>query len=195
MLNVVKVTKTHFATVLPRIVNLSKNSSYLCFAQCSKWGQIITPSVSLLSVANIIKIVLCHCFAQGSKFGQRPLYSQFCSGWQIWSKQLFPILFPVVVKLIKYQFFCIFAQDGKCYHNSSFPYFKSGIKQSWLKYHFFKLSLKIANLIKKNIIYVFLVFIWYHKWLTNNLDTNQNFKNKMSLLSLILHCTIESKLN
>ena len=87
LLNVAKVTKTHFSTVLPRIVNLSKNSPYLCIAQCSKWGQIITSSVSLLSVANMIKIGVCHCFAQGSKFGQIPLYSQFCSGWQIWSKQ------------------------------------------------------------------------------------------------------------
>ena len=76
-----------FLTVLPRIVNLSKNSPYLCFAQCSKWVQIITSSISLLSVANMIKIVVCHCSAQGSKFGQIPLYSQFCSGWQIWTKQ------------------------------------------------------------------------------------------------------------
>ena len=48
---------------------------------------IITSSISLLSVANMIKIVVCHCFAQGSKFGQIPLYSQFGAGWQIWSKQ------------------------------------------------------------------------------------------------------------
>ena len=114
----------------------------------------------------MIKIGVCHCFAQGSKFGQRPLYSQFCSGWQIWSRQLFPILFPIVVKLIKYQFFCIFAQDGKCYHNSSFPYFKSG-KQSWLKYHFFKLSLKIANLIKTSLSTCFLfLFGTINDWQT-----------------------------
>ena len=81
-----KVTKTHFSSVLPRIVNLSKNSLYLCITQCSKWGQIITSSVSLLSVAVMIKIGVCHCFAQGSKY-QIPLYSQFCSGWQIWLKQ------------------------------------------------------------------------------------------------------------
>ena len=82
-----KSGQNSFSTVLPRIVNLSKKSSYLCFSQCSKWGQIITSSLSLLSVANMIKIVVYHYFAQGSKFGQIPLYSQFCSGWQIWSKR------------------------------------------------------------------------------------------------------------
>ena len=116
-----------------------QNSFFNSFAQCSKWGQIITSSVSLLSMANMIKLVICRCFSQGSKFGQIPLYSR----WQIWSKQWFPILFPIVAKLIKYQFFCIFAQDGKYCHDSIFPYFKWG-KQSWLKYHFFTLSLKTS---------------------------------------------------
>ena len=129
MLNVAKVTKTHFSTVLPRIVNLSKNSPYLCFAQCSKWGQIITSSISLLSVANMIKIVVYHSYAQGSKFGQIPLILNFAQDGRYDQNSSFLILFPILAKLIKYHLFCIFVQ-------------------SWLKYLFFKILLKIANLIK-----------------------------------------------
>ena len=129
MLNVAKVTKTHFLTVLPRIVNLSKKSSYLCFAHCSKWGRAITSSISLLSVANMIKIVVCHCFAQGSKFGQIPLILNFAQDGRYDQNSSFLILFPILAKLIKYHLFCIFVQ-------------------SWLKYLFFKILLKIANLIK-----------------------------------------------
>ena len=129
MLNVAKVTKTHFSTVLPRIVNLSKNSLYLCIAQCSKWGQIITSSISLLSVANMIKIVVYHSYAQGSKFGQIPLILNFAQDGRYDQNSSFLILFPILAKLIKYHLFCIFVQ-------------------SWLKYLFFKILLKIANLIK-----------------------------------------------
>ena len=129
MLNVVKVTKTHFLTVLPRIVNLSKKSSYLCFAHCSKWGQAITSSISLLSVANMIKIVVYHSYAQGSKFGQIPLILNFAQDGRYDQNSSFLILFPILAKLIKYHLFCIFVQ-------------------SWLKYLFFKILLKIANLIK-----------------------------------------------
>ena len=50
----------------------------------------MTSSVSLLSVANMIKIVVFHCFAQGSKFGQIPPYSQFAQGGRYHQNSSFP---------------------------------------------------------------------------------------------------------
>ena len=72
----------------------------------------------------MIKVVVFRCFAQGSKFGQIPLYSQFSSGWQIWSKYIVVIhTFPLVAKLVKYQFFHIFGQNGKYWLRSHLGFF------------------------------------------------------------------------
>ena len=108
------------------------------FAQCGKYDQNrrlplfcsgwpnITIFSILLRMADMIKTVVSHTFPHCSKAGQISFHLSLCSGWQI---------LP--------------------WYDSSFPYFKSG-KQSWLKYHFFTLSLKIANLIKTSLSTCFL---------------------------------------
>ena len=143
-------------------------------------------------VAKLVKYHFSRTFAQCGKYDQNWRFPLFCSGLQICSNTtLFSILLRManMVKILVFRTFLHFSKVGQIsifpylcsvwqiLPKRSFPYFCSG-KQSWLKYHFFKRFAQDSKFDQKIIIHMFLIFIWYHKLITDNLDTNKNSRIK-----------------